>query len=162
LETLTTMATTDVEAPLDNMENSPKRRAGILRRFRLGRKKNTDQVAGKNNKRGDRATPSPTEMAEKDDDNHSPGTWSGDDDGDDQNGMKAVRFPVEDAQKGTVQIRTERDLMTPPNARDAAFGGPPRYDWIDIVRIIIVVVAVVVVVGLIMMMMRGETRTGSV
>jgi hypothetical protein len=25
-------------------------------------------------------------------------------------------------------------LKTPPTARDAAFGGPPRYDWMDIVR----------------------------
>lgn len=28
----------------------------------------------------------------------------------------------------------EKVLTKPPSAREAAFGGPPRYDWIDIVR----------------------------
>jgi hypothetical protein len=29
----------------------------------------------------------------------------------------------------------EKVLTEAPTAREAAFGGPPRYDWIDIVRI---------------------------
>lgn len=31
--------------------------------------------------------------------------------------------------RGTIQLKT------PPSARDAAFQGPPRYDWIDIVSL---------------------------
>lgn len=47
--------------------------------------------------------------------------------------MKQVRFPVKDAMKGKVPIRNRVELLKPPTAREAAFGGPPRYDWIDIV-----------------------------
>jgi hypothetical protein len=51
----------------------------------------------------------------------------------DNSQMKAVRFPVKDAMKGKVGIRTRKELLKPPSAREAAYGGPPRYDWIDIV-----------------------------
>ena len=49
--------------------------------------------------------------------------------------LKAVRFPASDALKSTPG-RTRWELPKPPTAREAAFGGPPRYDWIDIVSII--------------------------
>ena len=47
--------------------------------------------------------------------------------------LKQVRFPAKDALK-TKPIYTEKTLLQAPSAREAAFGGPPRYDWIDIVR----------------------------
>jgi hypothetical protein len=46
--------------------------------------------------------------------------------------FKAVRFPANDALK-TTPGRSRRELQKPPTAREAAYGGPPRYDWIDIV-----------------------------
>ena len=46
--------------------------------------------------------------------------------------FKAVRFPASDALK-TTPGRSRRELQKPPTAREAAYGGPPRYDWIDIV-----------------------------
>lgn len=33
----------------------------------------------------------------------------------------------------TVNLQKEVELLKPPTAREAAYGGPPRYDWIDIV-----------------------------
>lgn len=53
--------------------------------------------------------------------------------------MKAVRFPFKDAFKSKLPIRKEMKLEKAPAAREAAFGGPPRYDWIDIVRILVCV-----------------------
>ena len=47
--------------------------------------------------------------------------------------LKQVRFPVPDAFK-TIAIRQSKVLDKAPTAREAAFRGPPRYDWIDIVR----------------------------
>ena len=49
--------------------------------------------------------------------------------------MKTVRFPFMDAMKGKVPLRKEKKLTKPPTAKEAAFGGPPRYDWIDIVSV---------------------------
>ena len=46
--------------------------------------------------------------------------------------LKQVRFPVKDAIK-SVAIRQSKVLDKAPTAREAAFAGPPRYDWIDIV-----------------------------
>jgi hypothetical protein len=46
--------------------------------------------------------------------------------------MRAVRFPVKGAFKNATS-RSRRELTKPPPAREAAFSGPPRYDWIDIV-----------------------------
>jgi hypothetical protein len=37
--------------------------------------------------------------------------------------------------KNKLPLRETKYLEQPPSARDAAFCGPPRYDWIDIVRI---------------------------
>ena len=48
--------------------------------------------------------------------------------------LKAVRFPASDALK-TTPGRSRRELQKPPTAREAAYGGPPRYDWIDIVSV---------------------------
>ena len=53
--------------------------------------------------------------------------------GDTTSQLKAVRFPASDALK-TTPVRGRRELQKPPTAREAAYGGPPRYDWIDIVR----------------------------
>ena len=50
--------------------------------------------------------------------------------------MKHVRFPVKDAMKNKLPIRSEVRFNKPPAAREAAFGGPPRYDWIDIVSLL--------------------------
>jgi hypothetical protein len=54
---------------------------------------------------------------------------------DDKSGsqIKQVRFPVKDVMKNKVPIRNRIELLKPPTAREAAYGGPPRYDWIDIV-----------------------------
>ena len=52
--------------------------------------------------------------------------------GDTTSQLKAVRFPANDALK-TTPVRGRRELQKPPTAREAAYGGPPRYDWIDIV-----------------------------
>jgi hypothetical protein len=35
--------------------------------------------------------------------------------------------------KSTLPIRESVTLSKPPSAQEAAFGGPPRFDWIDIV-----------------------------
>lgn len=35
----------------------------------------------------------------------------------------------------TVTLKKEVPLEKPPTAREAAYGGPPRYDWIDIVSL---------------------------
>jgi hypothetical protein len=47
--------------------------------------------------------------------------------------FRTVRFPVSDAQKWHKFKRQEVVLTNPPTALESAFGGPPRYDWIDIV-----------------------------
>lgn len=36
------------------------------------------------------------------------------------------------AKKGTQSKNRYHVLNSPPSAREAAFGGPPRYDWIDV------------------------------
>jgi hypothetical protein len=57
-----------------------------------------------------------------------------DSNGRDKSQLKAVRFPANDALK-TAPGRSRRELQKPPTAREAAYGGPPRYDWIDIVSL---------------------------
>jgi hypothetical protein len=47
--------------------------------------------------------------------------------------FRTVRFPVSDAQKWHKFKPQEVVLLKPPTALESAFGGPPRYDWIDIV-----------------------------
>lgn len=47
--------------------------------------------------------------------------------------FRTVRFPVHDAQKWHKYKPQEVVLTKPPTALESAFGGPPRYDWIDIV-----------------------------
>ena len=47
--------------------------------------------------------------------------------------LKQVRFPAKQATK-QVPIYKRKELAQAPTARESAFGGPPRYDWIDIVR----------------------------
>lgn len=57
--------------------------------------------------------------------------------------MKAApRLPEADARKPHKQlpIRKRHELLKPPTAREAAYGGPPRYDWIDIVSSSLVVI----------------------
>lgn len=44
---------------------------------------------------------------------------------------KVLKFST---QYHSVSLQKEVQLEKPPTARQAAYGGPPRYDWIDIVR----------------------------
>lgn len=44
---------------------------------------------------------------------------------------KVLKFST---QYHSVSLQKEIELEKPPTARQAAYGGPPRYDWIDIVR----------------------------
>lgn len=112
------------ETELKNVSNPEMKKKGILRhfRFRKNRKDDTPELKPESTARNE----SPTTMDDNldtslDEKNDTP-----------KNAMRAVRFPAKDALKKT-PLRFRRELTKPPTAREAAFGGPPRYDWIDIV-----------------------------
>lgn len=129
----------------EEMEAAPKRKSllGRLRRRRHSKKNAPPQEPQLDTRD---QTPSPKRDA--DEHHNTPvtdaeeGDWVNGDAGGDSNpaesqkqssSLKQVRFPAKDALK-TKPIYTEKTLLQAPSAREAAFGGPPRYDWIDIVR----------------------------
>jgi len=149
-----TIETLEVEAPKE-LEPRQQRKKGLLGRFRR-RRKEKQPVADKRDQ-----TPSPTPAADARDKSSTPST-DDDDDDDEEEGewvnnknqqpsvgassssrgpvvleekqsLKQVRFPANQATK-TVPIYQRKIVPKAPSAREAAFGGPPRYDWIDIVR----------------------------
>jgi len=129
----------------EEMEAAPRRKSFLGRlRHRRRSKKNAPQEPQLDDSRDQ--TPSPKRAA--DEHHNTPvtdaedGDWVNGDTGGDNSpeeshkqstSLKQVRFPAKDAFK-TKPIYTEKTLLQAPSAREAAFGGPPRYDWIDIVR----------------------------
>jgi hypothetical protein len=108
---------------------------GLFRRLRLGRKSKLDD--GKTKVESvitNRNVESPTMADDTDsplDNNHQNNNISPNNDRNVAQ-LRTVRFPAKDALK-TRPGRSRRELPKPPTAREAAYGGPPRYDWIDIV-----------------------------
>jgi hypothetical protein len=106
------------------------RKKGLFARMRLGKR---NQVVDDNRDQ----TPSPKPEASSEGHRAPSDSLAADKmsylDEKDNSQMKAVRFPVKDAMKSKVAVRTRKELLKPPSAREAAYGGPPRYDWIDIV-----------------------------
>ena len=117
----------------NTMESQPLRK-GIFSRFRLGRKNKgapTEFVAATQ----ESAIPHKSTVisdATRNSENLN-------DTATEEAHMKTVRFPANDALK-KVSNNSRRQLEKPPTAREAAFGGPPRYDWIDIVRMLLLFV----------------------
>ena len=110
-------------------------KTGLLARFRRGNK-NVDNTVAKPESAVTPKDKSESQTLVDDADsvpdninNNSVGIKGG---GDTTSQLKAVRFPANDALK-TTPVRGRRELQKPPTAREAAYGGPPRYDWIDIV-----------------------------
>lgn len=140
---------TELEATM-NQEVQPKKK-GLFGRLRLplGKKKGAneeeqrDPTPSPNQKSGGRNLDTPTTVAH-DADFPAPVAYNkispeeiANEPNERSPQMKAVRFPVSDAMKtNSSKVGTPRgrkELLKPPTAREAAYGGPPRYDWIDIV-----------------------------
>ena len=144
-QSLTQTTTTPVDKP---------RRKGLFGRFRRGRGNKENQQAAADIRD---QTPSPKPALESRD--STPATDAEEDEGEwvqnttmntstsnsnrssnkgaavvfeEKQTLKQVRFPVKDAIK-SIPIRQSKVLNHAPTAREAAFAGPPRYDWIDIV-----------------------------
>jgi hypothetical protein len=113
-----------------------KEKSGLFSRFRRGKTNKLDAIA---NSTPESATPLPKSESPTlpDDTDATPHDNSNVGDKDDEgtaSQLKAVRFPASDALK-TTPGRSRRELQKAPTAREAAYGGPPRYDWIDIVSV---------------------------
>jgi hypothetical protein len=109
-----------------NVASSGSKKKGILRHFRFRKNRGTtDDAALSKAVRNE----SPTTLEETAD---SPTPFENVKDSETPSQMRTVRFPAKDALKKAT-TRSRRELTKPPPAREAAFGGPPRYDWIDIV-----------------------------
>jgi hypothetical protein len=123
------------EADLNMSKDSQIRKKGLFGRLQLRKKGETKNAM--NSKSGpvvDRNVETPTSLHDAD----SPTPLdnikfpSGASNMDPSHTLKAVRFPANDALK-KIPASSRRELQKPPPAREAAYGGPPRYDWIDIV-----------------------------
>lgn len=117
---------------LNNVSSPGSKKKGILRHFRFRKNRGTTEDAAVSKLESAR-NESPTTLEDNAD---SPTPFENQKDPITSNKntcqMRAVRFPVKDALKKP-SGRSRRELTKPPPAREAAFGGPPRYDWIDIV-----------------------------
>jgi hypothetical protein len=102
-----------VDATSPTEEVVPRKRGVFRRLFRRGGRKAKDAVKME---RRDR-TPSPTGSIEE----------SGRDDVPEMHPDSAVPSPSE----------TSKSRRVKPSAREAAFSGPPRYEWADIVRSVV-------------------------
>lgn len=103
---------------------------GLFSRLRRGKNKSVEVLAKPESAVQNKALPSdadsPTDHYDNDDiDLNDKG-------GGEMTQLKTVRFPASDAYKKTPGHLSRRELQKPPTAREAAYGGPPRYDWIDI------------------------------
>lgn len=123
-------------------------KTGLFARFRRGNKKKLDDVAAAAMpESATRQTKSESPTLVDDTDSVPENSNKNDNVGikggrDTASQFKAVRFPASDALK-TTPGRSRRELQKPPTAREAAYGGPPRYDWIDIVSATITIVCIV-------------------
>jgi hypothetical protein len=125
---------TEVEETI--MKNEPSQRKGLMGRLRRsGKKKNH---ASSSDIREQAPSPNPAAEPREDaspDDEAVPG-------GEKENratatsSLKPVGMSAQDIHrknKSRLPWRSSVEISKPPSAREAAFGGPPRYDWIDIV-----------------------------
>lgn len=149
-----TIGTVEVEAPAiisshedEQPPKQPRKKGGLLGRFRRRRKEKQIPAAPVVADKRDQ-TPSPKPVAEVRESSGTPGTDVEDDDDEEgewvnknkndvavveeRESLKQVRFPAADAMK-SIPIRQRKIVPKAPTARESAFGGPPRYDWIDIV-----------------------------
>jgi len=122
------------------METTPKRKSLLGRLRRRNRK--SKEAADKRDQ-----TPSPKPSAEaRTPTTDEEGDWVNNNSSSNSNNndntpavleekksLKQVRFPAKQATK-QVSIYKRKELLQAPSARESAFAGPPRYDWIDIVR----------------------------
>lgn len=115
------MATMEMDPEIEQPQETKTKKKNFLGRLRRNRKKNNQTVRKEEEPAEDLDTTAPVVNDSVEEEDVQPAK------------MKTVRFPFMDAMKGKVPLRKEKQLTKPPTAKEAAFGGPPRYDWIDIV-----------------------------